>query len=62
MVPIFTKQIMKFFLRNCKLPILDLILIKKENNIVTTVYHKATTSDIYLTGSYLLPIPGKEVH
>ena len=29
-----------------KLPFLDVLLIKKENNIVTTVYRKATTSDI----------------
>ena len=28
--------------------LLDVLLIKKKNNIVTTVYPKATTNDIYL--------------
>ena len=31
---------------DCKLPFLDVLLIKKGNNIVTTVYRKATTNDI----------------
>ena len=34
--------------KDCKLPFLDVLLIKKENNIVTTVSRKATTNDIYL--------------
>ena len=32
--------------KDCKLPFLDVLLIKKGNNIVTTVYRKATTNDI----------------
>ena len=34
--------------RDCKLPFLDVLLIKKRSNIITTLYHKATTNDIYL--------------
>ena len=33
--------------RDCKLPFLDVLLIKKRSNIITTLYHKATTNDIY---------------
>ena len=53
--PNFYKTNYEIFLRNCKLPILDLILIKKGNNIVTTVYHKATTNDIYLNWKSFAP-------
>ena len=34
--------------KDCKLPFLDVLLIKKGNNNITTVYRKATTNDIYL--------------
>ena len=34
--------------RDCKLPFLDVLLIKNRSNIITTLYHKATTNDIYL--------------
>ena len=34
--------------KDCKLTFLDVHLIKKENNIITTVYHKAITNDISL--------------
>ena len=41
----FTYEVEKY----CRLPFLDMHLIKKENNIVAIVYHKATIDDIYLT-------------
>ena len=34
--------------KDCKLPFLDVWLIRKGNNIITSIYHKATTNDIYL--------------
>ena len=34
--------------KECKLPFLDVLLIRKGNNIITTIYRKATTNDIYL--------------
>ena len=34
--------------RDCKLPFLDVLLIKNRSNIIPTLYHKATTNDIYL--------------
>ena len=36
-----------------------MLLIKKENNIVTTVYCKATTNDIYLNWKSLAPTSWK---
>ena len=33
---------------DCKLPFLDVLLIQKGNSIVTTVYCKTTTCNIYL--------------
>ena len=34
--------------KDCKLPFLDVLVIKKGNNIITTIHRKATTNDIYL--------------
>ena len=34
--------------KDCKLPFLDVLLIKNGSNIVTTVYGKSTTNDSYL--------------
>ena len=51
----FTYEVKK----NCKLPFLDVLLIKKENNIVTTVYCKATTNDIYLNWKSFAPTSWK---
>ena len=34
--------------KDCKLPFLNVLLIKKGDNIATTVYGKATTNDIYI--------------
>ena len=34
--------------KDCKLPFLDVLLIKKGNNIITTIYCKTTTNGIYL--------------
>ena len=48
--------------KDCKLPFLDVLLIKKGNNIVTTVYHKATSNDIYLNRKSFAPTTGKEEH
>ena len=42
----FTYEVEKDY----KLSFLDALLIKKGNNIVTTVYCKATANDIYLKG------------
>ena len=42
--------------KDCKLPFLDVLLIKKGNNIITTVYCKATTNKFTLIGSHLLPL------
>ena len=47
--------------KDYKLPFLDVLLIQKGNNIITIVYHQATTND-NLTGSRLIPVLGKEVH
>ena len=33
---------------DCKLHLLDVLLIRKGNNIVTRIYRKPTTNDIYL--------------
>ena len=46
--------------RDCKLPFLDVLLIKKRSNIITTLYHKATTNDIYLNWESLLALLGKK--
>ena len=45
--------------KDCKLPFLDVLVIKKENNIITTIHRKATTSDIYLNWKSFGPT---EVH
>ena len=34
--------------KDCKLHFLDVLLIRKGNNIVTRIYRKPTTNDIYL--------------
>ena len=41
--------------KDCKLPFLDVLLIKKGNNNITTVYRKATTNDIYLNWKSFAP-------
>ena len=46
--------------RDCKLPFLDVLLIKKRSNIITTLYHKATTNDIYPNWESLLALLGKK--
>ena len=38
-----------------KLPFLAVLLIKKGNDIVTTVYRKATTNDTYLNWKSFAP-------
>ena len=43
----------------CKLSFLDVLLIKKGNNVVTTVYRKATTNDIYLKWKSFVPTTWK---
>ena len=45
--------------KDCKLPFLDVLGIKKGNNIITTIHCKATTSDIYLNWKSFGPT---EVH
>ena len=45
--------------KDCKLPFLDVLLIKKGNNIVTTLYRKATTNDIYLNWKSFAPTTWK---
>ena len=34
--------------KKCRLPFLDVLLGRDGNNIVTTVYHKTTTSNLYI--------------
>ena len=41
--------------KDCKYLFLDLLLIQKGGNIVTTVYHKATTNDIYFIWKSFAP-------
>ena len=45
--------------KNCKLPFLDVFLIKKRNNIVTTVYRKATTNGICINWKLFAPTTWK---
>ena len=45
--------------KDCKLSFLDALLIKKRNNIDTTVYYKATTNDIYLNWKSFAPTTWK---
>ena len=45
--------------KDCKLPFLDAILIKKGNNIVTTVFSKETTNNIYLNWKCFVPTTWK---
>ena len=45
--------------KDCKLPFLDVLVIKKGNNIITTIHCKATTNDIYLNWKSFGPT---EVH
>ena len=51
----FTHEVEK----DCKLPFLDVLLIKKGNNIITTIYRKATTNDIYLNWKLFAPTTWK---
>ena len=37
--------------KKCCLPFLDVLLTRNGNNIVTTVYHKTTSNDLYLNWS-----------
>ena len=46
--------------RDCKLPFLDVLLIKNRSNIITTLYHKATTNDIYLNLASFAPTTWKK--
>ena len=46
--------------RDCILPFLDVLLIKKRSNIITTLYHKATTNDIYLNLESFAPTTWKK--
>ena len=45
--------------KDSKLPFLDVLLIKKGNNIITTVYCKATTNDIYFNWKSFAPTTQK---
>ena len=45
--------------KDCKLPFLDVLIIKKGNNIINTIHCKGTTSDIYLNWKSFGPT---EVH
>ena len=45
--------------KDCKLTFLDELLIKKGNNIITTIYRKATTNDIYLNWKSFAPTTWK---
>ena len=45
--------------KDCKLPFLDVVLIKKRNNIITTIDCKATTNDIYLNWKSFAPTTWK---
>ena len=47
--------------KDCKSPFLDVLLIKKGNNILSTVYRKATTNDIYLNWKSFAPTSWKRV-
>ena len=51
----FTHEVEK----DSKLPFLDVLLIKKKNNIITTVYRKAITNDIYLNCESFAPTTWK---
>ena len=53
----FTHEVEK----DCKLPFLDVLLIKKGNNIITTIYRKATTNDIHLNWKSSAPTTWKRV-
>ena len=46
-------------LKDCKLPLLDVLLIKKRNNIIIRVYCKATTNVIYLNWKSFAPTTWK---
>ena len=46
--------------RDCKLPFLDVLLIKNRSNIIPTLYHKATTNDIYLNLASFAPTTWKK--
>ena len=45
--------------KDCKLPFLDVLLIRKGNNIITTIYRKTTTNDIYLNWKAFAPTTWK---
>ena len=45
--------------KGCKLPFLNVLVIKKGNNMITTIHRKATTNDIYLNWKSFGPT---EVH
>ena len=47
--------------KDCKLQFLDVLLIKKGNNIITTIYRKATTNDIHLNWKSSAPTTWKRV-
>ena len=45
--------------KDCKLPVLDVLLIRKGSNIITTVYCKGTTNHIYLNWESFAPTTWK---
>ena len=45
--------------KDCRLLFLDVVLIKKRNNIITTIDCKATTNDIYLNWKSFAPTTWK---
>ena len=45
----------------CRLPFFDVLLKRNVNNIVTTVYRKTTTNDLYLNWNSSQQLVGKEL-
>ena len=47
--------------KKCCLPFLDILLTRNGNNIVTTVYHKTTSNDLYPNWNSFAPTSWKRV-
>ena len=45
--------------KDCKSPFLDVLLFKKGSSIVTIVYHKETTNDVYFNWKSFAPFTWK---
>ena len=45
--------------KKCRLPFLDVLFTRNGNNIVTTVYRKTTTNDLYLNWNSFAPTSWK---